>query len=298
MKKKTAMALAAAMLSVILAACGGSNSEELEDVDAKTSENTQEEVQEESPQGVTIEEQTIYDQDGLTITATGLECDEEYGMAQLKLLIENEKTEDIRLYEDVTIVNDYCLIGGFDLTVPSGKKADGEIYLNQRSLENIGIGMSEIGQIEMNFILYSDDAAPTETGLVAVRTSAYDSMEIKDQDAGTEIYNANGIRMVYTGEMETTDSNVCAKIFIENTSGQDVICWITGGMVNDSVDLTTYNTPVVYAGKKAMGAIEYFVSDMKENGIESIDKIAVDVHITDLVQQSIGDYETITFSTK
>ena len=82
--------------------------------DTKTEETS-------SASAVTIEEQVLFEQDGLKVTATEYVVDSIWGDG-VKLLIENDGTSDIGLGCNALIVNDYMITDLFSTTVAAGKK--------------------------------------------------------------------------------------------------------------------------------------------------------------------------------
>ena len=74
-----------------------------------------------SSAAITIEEQVLFEQDGLKVTATEYVVDSIWGDG-IKLLIENNGTSDIGLGCNALIVNDYMITDLFSTTVAAGKK--------------------------------------------------------------------------------------------------------------------------------------------------------------------------------
>lgn len=114
----------------------------------------------------------------------------------IKLLIENNSDQNVTVGCTALIVNDYMITDLFVSDVAAGKKANETMYLSSSELEAVGI--DSVGQIEVYFHVY--DSASYEdifnTDVVTIQTSEYANMDTTPNDAGTELYNEGGIRIV------------------------------------------------------------------------------------------------------
>ena len=97
---------------------------------------------------VTIEEQVLFEENGLKVTATEYVSDSIWGDG-IKMLLENDGTEDIGLGCTALIVNDYMITDLFSSTIAAGKKANETLYLSSSGLKAAGI--ENVGKIEVNF---------------------------------------------------------------------------------------------------------------------------------------------------
>ena len=139
MKKAGKIIVIVAAVIVVLAVIGnllGGSGDDTEETRA-VAENTQEaeegqtngapeepEQTEEPAAGLpAIAEQVLVDQNGVKITATGLEEDGIWGVG-LKLLIENSTDQDLGISCDAVIVNNYMIANLFSATVAAGMKSN------------------------------------------------------------------------------------------------------------------------------------------------------------------------------
>lgn len=257
--------------------------------DTKTEETS-------SASAVTIEEQVLFEQDGLKVTATEYVVDSIWGDG-VKLLIENDGTSDIGLGCNALIVNDYMITDLFSTTVAAGKK-DYET-LNLSSSELKAAGIENVGQIEVYFHTFDSDSYMTISDIdcVTIKTSAYDSMDSTPNDAGQELYNEGGIRIVGKYVDEGSFWGTAVLLYIENNSGKNAIIQCDDMSINGFM-VTPFFSSTVYDGKKAIDDITIMSSDLEENNISSVDEIELKFKIIDEDFMHSVESDTITFSAK
>lgn len=260
-------------------------------------ETTAEAKETEPENDVTIEEQVLFEADGVTVTAKEYSVDKIWGEG-VKLLIENNGTSDIGVGCNALIVNDYMITDLFSETVAAGKKANSTLNLSTKGLQAAGI--DNVGQIEVYF--YTFDASTysrkTELDCVTIKTSAFDQMEVQKADDGKELYNEDGIRIV--GKYVNEDSFWGAGIllFIENDTDKNVIVQADDLSVNGFM-MTPLFSSTVYSKKMALSEITLLSSEMEENGIESVDEVELKFHLVEAdTYKTIKDTDPISFSAK
>ncbi|HOO80304.1 MAG TPA: hypothetical protein PLQ04_07945, partial [Lachnospiraceae bacterium] len=253
----------------IVASDSTSSTDTADSSDSATTDTKTEETS--SASTVTIEEQVLFEQDGLKVTATEYVVDSIWGDG-VKLLIENDGTSDIGLGCNALIVNDYMITDLFSTTVAAGKK-DYET-LNLSSSELKAAGIENVGQIEVYFHTFDSDSYMTISDIdcVTIKTSAYDSMDSTPNDAGQELYNEGGIRIVGKYVDEGSFWGTAVLLYIENNSGKNAIIQCDDMSINGFM-VTPFFSSTVYDGKKAIDDItteilrQYFI-----NHPQSIDK--------------------------
>ncbi|MGN0411775.1 MAG: hypothetical protein ACI4FV_01965, partial [Lachnospiraceae bacterium] len=136
-------------------------------------ENADEETE---SSGVTIEEQVLFEENGLKVTATEYVSDSIWGDG-IKLLLENDGTEDVGLGCNALIVNDYMITDLFSSTIAAGKKANETLSLSSSGLKAAGI--ENVGKIEVYFHTFDPDTYMTIKDLdcITIQTSVYDEMD-------------------------------------------------------------------------------------------------------------------------
>lgn len=125
------------------------------------SSETQESVEEgESDTEITVKEEpevkplVIWDKNNIKITCMGLDMDGFYG-PELKLIIENNSDENIRISFDEVAVNGFMLDPMWSELVTKGNKSVSTMYWFDSSIEDCGIDL--IYTVEGIFHIYNPD---------------------------------------------------------------------------------------------------------------------------------------------
>ena len=244
---------------------------------------------------VTIDEQVLLDQDGIVVTATEYVTGSIWGDG-IKLLLENNSDKDITVGCNALIVNDYMITDLFVSGIAAGKKSNETLYLSSTQLKAAGI--ENVGKIEIYFHVYDSSTYDTifDTECVTIQTSEYANMDTMPNDAGTELYNQDGIRIIGKTVDENSFWGTAILLYIENNSGKNVGITVDDMSINGFM-MNPFFSTTVYDGKKAIDDITVFSSDLEKNGIESIEEVELKFHIYDTDSYStITDSEPITFS--
>lgn len=243
---------------------------------------------------VSIDENIIVDQDGIKITATEYVSDSIMGDG-IKLLVENNSDKDYTVGCDALIVNDYMITDLFVSEIAAGKKANETMYLSSSSLSAAGI--ENVGKIEMYLHAYDSELNYLFKNVYTeLHTSEFDNMDTTPNDAGIELYNENGIKIVGKTVDEDSFWGTAILLYTENTSGKNVGISVDDMSINGFM-MSPFFSTTVYDGKKSIDEITVFSSDLEANGIESIEDVELKFHIYDADSYStIADSDTITFT--
>lgn len=289
MRKRTkllATVLCLSLFCAVVQACGSSKSDAgKEDV---TTENKTEAV-------VTIEEQVLFEQDGIVVTAKEYVTDRIWGDG-IKLLIENNTDKSVTVGCNALIVNNYMISDLFVSGVAAGKKANQVMYLSNTELEAAGI--DSVAQIEAYFHVYDTDTYETlfDTGCITIQTSEYENMDTVADDSGFELYNADGIRVIGKAVDENSFWGTAILLYCENNSGKNIGISVDEMSINGFM-MNPLFTATVYDGKMAVDDITIFSEDLEANGIEAIEEVELRFHIYDAESyEAIADSEVISFS--
>ena len=109
---------------------------------------------ENSTSAVSINEQIIYDKDGIRVTVLGLTQDDFWGPA-VKVLVENTSAENITVQLRNSSVNDLMLDPMFSCDVAAGKKAYDTITFLESDLEKNNI--TDIKELELYLTVFDSD---------------------------------------------------------------------------------------------------------------------------------------------
>lgn len=304
MKKTYLLGLVAMMLlfGMMSLGSGSDTSEEskeivVEDTD-QTADTTDEATvtEESSTSDITIDEQVLFEQDGLKVTATEYVTDSVFGDG-IKLLIENNGSTDVGLGCNALIVNDYMISDLFSSTVAAGKKDYETLSLSSSGLKAAGI--ENVGQIEIYFHTFDADSYMTISDIdcVTIKTSAYDIMDSTPNDSGQEIYNSDGIRIVGKYVDENSFWGAAVLLYIENNSGKNKVIQCDDMSINGFM-VTPYFSSTVYDGKKAIDDITLMSTELEENNITSVDDIELKFRIMNDDFSNSYESDLITFSAK
>ena len=304
MKKTYLLGLVAMMLlfGMMSLGSGSDTSEEskeivVEDTDLTADTTDEATVTEElSTSDITIDEQVLFEQDGLKVTATEYVTDSVFGDG-IKLLIENNGSTDVGLGCNALIVNDYMISDLFSSTVAAGKKDYETLSLSSSGLKAAGI--ENVGQIEIYFHTFDADSYMTISDIdcVTIKTSAYDIMDSTPNDSGQELYNADGIRIVGKYVDENSFWGAAVLLYIENNSGKNKVIQCDDMSINGFM-VTPYFSSTVYDGKKAIDDITLMSTELEENNITSVDDIELKFRIMNDDFSNSYESDLITFSAK
>ncbi len=218
---------------------------------------------------VTIEEQVVFEHDGIVATAKEYVNDSIWGDG-IKLLIENNSDKDVSLTCDNVIVNDYMITDLFVETVAAGKKANATLYLSSNQLKAAGI--SNVGKVEIYFRTYDSETYDTiyKADAVVLKTSVFDIADSVADNVGAELYNQNGLRIVGKYVDENSFWGASVLFYIENNTSQNVTVSVDDLSVNGFMMESLFYSNI-FAGKKSVDEITIF--NLEENGIETIENI-------------------------
>ena len=243
----------------------------------------------------TIAEQVLLDQNGIVINAQEYVNDSIWGEG-IKMVLENNSDKDVTVGCSALIVNNYMITDLFVSDVAVGKKANETMWLSSSELKAAGI--DSVGQVEIYFHIYDSSTYDTiyDSECVTIQTSQYENMDTTPDDAGVELYNANGIRIVGKTVDENSFWGTAILLYCENTSGRNVGISVNDMSINGFMMNPLFST-TIYNGKMAIDDITILSSDLEENGIESIENVELKFHIYDTDSyETIADSEPITFS--
>lgn len=244
---------------------------------------------------VTIENQVVLDNAGIKVTAEEYVDDSIWGEG-IKLLVENNSDKDVTVSCKALIVNNYMITDLFVADVASGKKSNETMYLSSSALKAAGI--DTVGEVEIYFHVYETASLNTifDSECVTIKTSAFENMDTTPDDAGTELYNANGIRIVGKTVDEDSFWGSAILLYCENTTDKNVGISVEDMSINGFM-MNPLFSETVYSGKMAIGDITLFSSDLEENGIETIQDVELKFHIYDAdTYGTIADSDVVKFT--
>ena len=227
---------------------------------------------------VTIEEQVIYDEHDIKVTASGLDFDDIWGPS-IEVLIENNSKKDVTVQADYCIVNDLMTDTMFSSDVASGKKANDTITMLYSDLELEKL--NDIQEIELVLNIIDTDTYDTlyQSKVINLKTNTYQSSEFTFDDSGEVAYEDDNYKIVVK-KLDSEDSFWGADIYLylENNSKKDVTIQTENVSINGFMVDPLFSCDV-HSGKKAISSITFFESDLEDNNIEDITELELKFNI-------------------
>lgn len=318
--RKNVLMVLAIVLAAILCACGSSE----KDNGGEKGENQKEVKEEKKASGPSIEEEVLFEKDGVKVSVKGVEyMGTPADSAKVTFLVENQSTENLIFTDEAESVNQYDTghVSAAGEKVPAGKQLDISMYISAEELEELGYTVNEIGEVGIKLAAWNENNEFLwDTGLLCVKTSEYGKTGEGTVEAGTEIYNAEGVRIEYLGMTEDEAGHPSAELLFENTSDKDVICDI-GSDFSAEADVKTYeeakaameeqimavpsSTPTVLSGKKRIEQVMFSYYDVeKKIDPELLNEVNISIRLTENVtgnmmeNQVLAESQTIVLQIK
>lgn len=302
--KKTKVLASVMLASVLLVACGGEKEPvaSAEDTSiAETSKEVQEATKETKAktekEELSIEEQKIWEQDGISVTVTGISMDGLMG-PELNLLLENNSDKNITVQSRHTAINGYMVSSTMSSNVAAGKKANDGLSFSKRDLEQNGI--DTIADIEFSLHIFDPESYDTlyDSELIKLSTNLAEGFSQTYDDSGEVLYDENGIKIVYKGV--NSDDNILGPevlLYIENNTEQTITVQsrdtsVNGFMMDPSL------SPEITPGNKTVSGMTFMSSDLEENNVTDFETIETSFHIFNENYDSVVDTEPITITVK
>lgn len=272
---------------------GDSSSENTNNDDSSEAEQATEESNR-STDSLSIDEQVLWEVDGVKVTATGITEDSIFG-AEVNLLVENNSDKDIGISADAVIVNDYMIDDLTSVTVTAGNKSNSSVTLPSSELEAAGI--DNIGKVELYLHTFDPETYMTEqsSDCITLTMPGADTVDTEANIGGTTLYDEGGVKIVgqYVDESSFWGSSIL--LYIENNTDQNIIVQNEDIAINGFM-IASIMSQDVYAGKKAISDITLLESDLETNGITSIDNVETTFKILSEDFNEIASSGKVSFS--
>ena len=233
----------------------------------------------------TVEEQVLYDEDGLKIEATGLETVLYYTV--LLLRVTNTSGRDLTLDLMGTSLNGWawdaslcnvtgedgepCYEEGIDLTVPNGETVEcGLGYSNEYYFEPCRINaFAQLGFTMRAFEEEDWEGTQFFTPFMTVDTSAAADYVEEYVEEGTLVYDRDGLRVLVVGvEKNDWSDDEYIAVYVDNRSDKDVLIQAPRCEINGKEEEAWFGMEV-YAGQRKLDSIGF------EETITGIEKLGV-----------------------
>lgn len=267
---KVAAVLASAALCAGLVACSSS-----EDADEGSAE-TEEAVEEEEGDGFLST--VLLATDEYTITATGLEQDEE-GNYELELSIVNNSESEAYEFESYNCaVNGIELSCELDVEVGPGETVEGEVVFYAENLEEqeeMGVEF-DFTDMELRLSVYEaedgDRVLYTLAHFYPYGESEASTFEFEMEDSYETLIDNDSLTVVLVGQGERDDGDYALYLYVKNKSDSGIEVYAVDESVNGE-SATTLGYVDVDAGHAAFGCVYWGDSTLEDLGITDLEDI-------------------------
>lgn len=282
MKKKLFVCLIA--VSIAISGCGRSQETQdiSESVPASSEEKTVSEQDDSSDSetmpDLSIEEQVIFDQDEIKITATGIDSEGSFMGSNLNLLIENNSDKNITVQARNVSVNGYMVDTSMSADVASQKKSNDSLTLSDSSLNECGI--ERIANLEFSFHIFDSETWDTiiDSEMMDIKTSYADIYTQSYDDSGDLIYEDGSVRIISKGMTNDSIFGPGWKLYIENKLDQNITIQTRDTSIDDFMIDAIFSAEI--AGKKRIiDSMTFMSSDLEENDLSDFHNIETSFHI-------------------
>lgn len=230
---------------------------------------------------VSIEQTVVLNQDGVTVTVTGMGEDSWYG-PEVKVLVTNDTANAVTVQVRDVSINGAMVSSIFSCDVAAGKKANDAISFYADDLEEIGI--HTIQSIEFRLHIFDSQSWDTllDSDAITIRTSAFGEEEQTFDDSGFVALDQDGIRFILRGVSDEADLwGRDVDVYLENSTDRDVTIQIRDVSLNGFMMDPIFSCDVG-AGKIAYSDMSFDTDALEENGIQDFQTLEFVVHVFDL----------------
>lgn len=224
MKRILALLIALLLCVTALAACGNTQNTGSGAQDSQSSSGE-----------VTVEEQTIFDDQGIKAVVKGLgKYEGDFVSFDQALLIDvtNSTGKNISFGLSHCSVNGYMIDSNYSYTIEAGKTDTYPGAFDSAKLEALGV--TTIADYGFCIVAEDDETYETliESDPISVKTSAYEGFEYTYDESGTVLYDKDGIKIIAQGLEEDEFLGPGVKIYVANNTDKGIAVGVASGSVN------------------------------------------------------------------
>lgn len=227
----------------------------------------------------TIEQQVVFEQDGIIITATGIDLKGSFMGPEIKFLIENNSEKKLTVQARNVSVNGFMVDTSMSAEISPGKKANDALTISKSSMKECGI--EDIAYADFSFHIFNSDSWSDsfDTEMIHIETSCANSYTQSYDNSGEVICESNGIKIVSRGiSGDASIMGPSLALYIENNSDEAITIQARNVSINGFMVQTVFSCEIM-PGKRAIDAVTFMKSDIEENQIKSIDEVEISFHI-------------------
>ena len=232
-------------------------------------------------QNPAIEEQDVYEKDGVKITAKELRYDTVNG-PQITLEILNDSDRELLIQNSATVVNGYMMKPELNANAAPGKKTQAVM-----SLPYIGLAMADVHslyelEISLSLLDSKTYAVVDTTEPISLMMTGTTEPTDEPDTSGQVVYDKKGIKVIVQGVKHDTlfDSDSVLTVYMENNTDK-AICVQNKSLTVNGYEITAAMQTALMPGKKAVDMIELSDKELDEYGVTSLDNIVVTFDIND-----------------
>lgn len=295
MKKSLALVLVLCTLAVPLTGCASAKPEPTKATSPVTAPPQTEPPEPTTPKSdVTLENQVIYDRDGVRITVTGMEEDAWTG-TKIWMMLENNTDRNLLLTGDVFVVNGITVQAYLYAEVAAGMKANDSLELFTDVLDSSHIDKIATIHGYDTRIVDSDSLDTVAKVPLSLETSIAETHTQEIDDSGEEIFSQDGITVIAQVISEEFYGQT-VQLLVKNETGRDIIVEAENISVNGfTVDAWLYDT--VCKGTVRYSELDLFATGLADNGIEAVEEVTFTLRILDdTTYETIAKSQVLTVS--
>ncbi len=245
------------------------------------------------------EPQTVYQKDGLTVTAKSLKYDTVYG-PQILLTVKNDGVQEILLQNAYTAVNGFMIKPEIDVKIPPRKKLDTQISLPYMQLAMADIHSLKEVVISLRILDSKTFAVLDTTEPLSLKLTGTGKEEQTADESGQLVYDDKGVKLILKGIKHDTlfENESALLVYMVNDTDKTVSVGNNKLTVN-GYDITTTMLTVLLPHTCAVDKIDLFDKELEEYGISSLDSVKVSFDINDdETWKNIAQTDMIAVDTK
>lgn len=229
------------------------------------------------PTAVPMEEQLLAEYEGICISAVSWDAENK----ALLIKAENTSSSDCIIQFTETSVNDFMIDPLFSLNVNAHTTANGEALFDTDAFGECDIDSASKIQLKACILDASSFETMYTSQSVTIQTGQPQQEEkVSLIDASSAVSELEGIQVVSLGIKDDPDWGKLWKLYITNTSDEDVVLYAPNIILNDATVDVTFSE-MIGSGKKAVATVIIMQDDLDINQISDISSASMYLQIQD-----------------
>lgn len=203
----------------------------------------------------TIQPTVLYNKNSITVTAHEFgRLGDDYAVS---IILTNDTEESVGVATRSLSVNGLMMTAsGLECSAISGQKEHGYLILDSVELLNAGIETVTSLEFYLQFFALGEDDLYVSDMILLETSAAAQTVQPAD-DSGIEVYNENGIRVVYQGFTVDGYNDGYANFYLENNTEKE-LAFTSGDARVNGVPKDSYLWTEVRPGMAAIGGVCFY----------------------------------------